>query len=495
MAEMTPLWLDRSRSSHTPLVGDASYDAAVVGAGITGVLTALLLARGGRSVVVLEGREVGAATTGRTTGKLSLLQGTKLMRVRRTHPASLVRAYVEANREGQAWVRRFCDDHGIAVQERPAYTFATSRVGELRARAELAAARQAGLDVAWTRDTGLPFATRGAVRLGGQLQLHPIELLDALVDALLAAGGTVHEHTRVRRVSRDGQAVQAHTDQGTVTADRLVVATSMPILDRAGHFARQTPQRSYAAAMRSTWMPPGMYLSADSPIRSIRSAAGPDGELLLVGGHGHVTGRTSSEAERVSGLIGWARDELGGAEVTHTWSAQDQSPMAELPYVGPLLPGDDRVLVATGYDKWGLTNAPAAALLLAATVLGGHRPDWARAMSSWSPWELTGVPRGVVHNATVGYRMAEGWLRTLGGDADAPPPEGKGGVHHGTGHPVARCTVDGVTHTVSALCSHLLGVVRWNDAERSWDCPLHGSRFAPDGSVLEGPATRPLAPR
>jgi Rieske Fe-S protein len=105
------------------------------------------------------------------------------------------------------------------------------------------------------------------------------------------------------------------------------------------------------------------------------------------------------------------------------------------------------------------------------------------------------VPKALLANGAVGYRMARGWLRAYAGDdVAAPPREGTGRVVHRAGRPVAACTVGGTTHEVSAVCSHLYGVVSWNDAEKSWDCPLHGSRFAPDGSVLEGPATEPLAP-
>jgi len=390
-----------------------------------------------------------------------VLQGTRLSRALLTNPPSVVREYVTANREGQAWLRRFCAEHGVAVQERPAWTHATTRLGELRARAEYAAARDAGLDVTW-EVPDLPFETRGGVRLGRQFQLHPRELTDALVAEYTAHGGVVHERSRMLGLERRDDGVHLAVDGGaTVVAPTVVLATSQPVTWRGGFFGRLQARRSYAAALRAGWSAPGMYLSADAPTRSLRSVPSDGGELLLVGGEGHVTGRAPSPQQHLDELLAWARDTFDVTEVVATWSAQDQAPVTGLPYVGPALPGQDDVLVATGYDKWGFTNAPAAALALAAHVMG-ESPSWARALRSWTPRELAGLPRALGFNGTVGWELAGGWARKATRRTDAP------------------------------VCTHLGGVLCWNDAEETWDCPLHGSRFDADGSVLEGPATRPL---
>lgn len=469
------MWLDRPRASHPPLTGNATFDVVVVGGGLTGLLTGLLLARGGASTAVLEARQVGDGATGNTTGKVSLLQGTKLSRILESNPPSVARDYVTANEEGQAWLARFAKDHDVAVQTRPAYTYGTTRVGELRARAEHAAADLLGLDVTWETATELPFPVRGAVRLPDQLQLHAMDLVDALAAELIAEGGALHEHTRVLDVRRGGPEVHVATSEGSVTASSVVLATNQPILLRHGFFSRLKVQRSYAAALRSSWTPEGMYLGSDPVAHSVRSLPVPGGdELLLVGGHGHPTGRTSSTERHLDDLLSWARSEFPATEVTHTWSAQDQRPMGSLPYVGPAFPGDKQLFVATGYDKWGFTNAPAAALLLAKTILGApveaELPSWRRAFATWTPREVAALWRGLMYNIEVGGRLAGGYVR------------------NGPRRPVARSTVDGVEREVSAICSHLGGVVRWNDAARSWDCPLHGSRFGPDGEVLDGPA-------
>ncbi len=496
---MTSLWLDGrpDTPASAPQLDAQHVDVAVVGAGITGLCTALLLARAGKSVLVLEARQVGAGTTGNTTGKLSLLQGTKLSRVSAKHGERLVGDYVTGNTEGRDWLIRYCAEHGVPVQREDAYTYAQSPSGIEDARAEFDACRAAGLPVEWVHDADVPFPFHGGVRLPDQAQLDPVPLLDSFVAELEHRGGSVAQGARVRSVSI-GSPLRLTVDAAdrsasrTVTAEHCVLATGIPILDRGGFFAKVSPHRSYCVALKV----PGditraMYLSSDSPTRSIRYAPTPDGERLIVGGGGHTVGRADHAADAVSELVHWAKQHYPGAVQTHNWSAQDYSPIDELPYAGPILPGTRHVWVATGFDKWGLTNGIAAALALSGQILGGHM-SWARAFAAWSPHELSGLTTALQHNLEVGYQMAKGWVAPLARHGD--PAEGQGLV---TGPPWnlrADSVVDGVHRTVSPVCPHLGGIVNWNDADCAWECPLHGSRFAPDGTLLEGPATRGLTP-
>lgn len=501
---------DRSRTARTDELSldDAAgtADVVVVGAGITGLMTAVLLARAGKDVLVLEARSVGAGTTGNTTAKISLLQSNHLSKILTRHGRSTAKAYVEGNREGMEWLLHHCDTHGIAVQREDAYTYAQSARGVPSARAEWLACGAVGLPVTWDDRADVPFPFHGGVRLPRQAQFDPMPFLDSLAAELIAHGGRIAEGVRVRRVSRDGDRVRLHVDSGggrqtgkgkeednAVRAQQVVLATGIPILDRGGFFARLKPSRSYCMAYKV----PGpitrpMMISTDAPTRSVRYAPTADGDVLIVGGAGHSVGRRKSPTAALAELDDWTQRHYPGAERTHYWSAQDYTPIDQLPYVGPILPNNEKIFVATGFNKWGMTNGPAAALALSSRILGG-RMDWAEAFASWSPHELSGLTTAMQANLEVGFNLARGWVTPATRIARRDPAGDEGGVVSGPPWDLqARCVVDGTAHTVSPVCTHLGGIVNWNDADQAWECPLHGSRFAPDGTLLEGPATRDL---
>ena len=493
---MTSLWLDTPRRfAADPFVPESRYDAVVAGAGITGLSSALLLARSGMKVAVLEARTVGAGTTGNTTAKLSLLQGTVLSALRHQYSQKLVNAYVDANREGQAWLLRFLADRSVPFQEHDAYTFSVTDGGARRVGAELAVAQAAGLDVEEAVDSGLPFASRRTITLRGQAQFNPMDVLEALATDFRKHDGVLVEGVRVRNV-KTGTDATVETDAGTIHADVVVLATGVPILDRGLYFAKLRASQSYAAALRlpdPAAIPPGMYLSAETPGRSLRSYPATTGELLVVGGNGHQVGREPSPRRRLDQLLDWAALYFPGAEVTHTWSGEDYQATNLMPFIGKLPRGGGRIFFATGYNKWGMSNSIAAALDISAQILGGHL-HWADTIHRrvTSP---AGAAAAVSLNADVAATLARSWAkvrRNPEAAARTNPAEGEGTVVLQDRKPVAVSTVDGVTCRLSAVCTHLGGLVSWNDAEKSWDCPLHGSRFSATGEVLQGPTTRDL---
>ena len=472
-----------------------SCEVLVVGAGITGLATAHALVRQGVDVVVLEARDVGGVTTSRTTGKVSLLQGSTLSSIRSKAGPKAVRAYLEANRVGMQW---WLDEvgEGPALQSRPAISYATTERGKRLLVKEWEAATEAGLPVQTLGAEAMEYdvPTLAVLRLADQLQAHPLLALEQLTQAIRAGGGRVVEGARVTGL-RAGTPHEVRTAHGPIFASTVVLATGTPLLDRGLHFARLEPERSYALSYRLPGVAPqGMYLSVDPATRSVRSVPVEGEELLVVGGNGHPVGREPHAEQQVQDLQEWTQQVFPGAEQQHRWSAQDYRTEDGIPVVGPLR-DDPTLLCASGFAKWGMANGAAAALALAGWVTG-QVPDWAQVYRQRGSAVSRAAGVGRI-NLQVGAHLARGWAGGLAATLpDEPPAEGEGVVGRGAGRGanglVGCSTVDGHTRAVSAICTHLGGRLNWNDAEQSWDCPLHGSRFAPDGSVLEGPASSPL---
>lgn len=500
---MKPLWkLDRTPPAGTPFDPGARHDVIVVGAGLTGLSTAVMLTRAGLDVAVLEAGDVAELASGGNTGKLTLLQGKRLAEIRRHHSASLVQAYVEANRAGMDWLVAFADHAGVSYERRADHSYAQDSEGLDTVREVHAAAREAGLETRMlsreeVSDAAFPLV--GAVALDDQVTIDPALVTQALAEELLAAGGTLHTGVRVTATHVLPEP-RVETPVGPMFAEHIVIATGYPILDRGLYFTKMRAFRSYCVSFAvSGDVPSSTFISVDGSTRSIRpvsDADGPGGAArLVVGGNGHPVGRSDSEAAAVDGLVEWTRQYFPDAEETHRWSAQDYESHNQIPFVGAMPRGLGSIRFATGYAKWGLSNAPAAALRLTTEILGASwhdRPSWMVKLGTrlTVPADLA---RGAVEGAKVAAAATSGWVEAESRPVPVPrPSEGEGVVANRSGRPVAISTVDGVTRAVSAVCPHLGGVLSWNDADCTWDCPLHASRFAADGTRIEGPALEDL---
>ena len=495
--QTTSLWRLTGPSIESETFSPDPCDAVVVGAGLTGLTTAVLLARAGQRVTVLEARRAGAVTTGNTTGKLSLLQGTVLSELRSHAGDGALQAYAEANREGQAWLLRQLKSWGLEAERRTAYTYAAEPAQLESLERELDAARSAGVAAFDTTETGLPFETAGALALAEQAQLQPMIVLAALAAELRERGGRLVERCRVVDVDRRDAGVRVRSVLGDIDAGVCVLASGVPVLDRGLFFAKLEPSRSFVGAYRpgptTSPLPSGMYVSAGAPGRSLRTAAGRDGEqLLLVGGGAHVTGRAERTDDELRAIDAWAQQNFGVRDRECWWAAQDYRAHSRIPFAGPLPRGGGRIYAATGYNKWGMTNAVAAALTIAADVLGGHL-EWALELRRHAA-RLPEMRDAIGANAAVAGHLVSGWASAelRSSDEVGVPVEGEGVVARDGASPVGMAKVDGEVCRVSGVCTHLGGVLNWNAAEQSWDCPLHGSRFAADGRLLEGPAVRDL---
>ncbi|MFN2543063.1 MAG: FAD-dependent oxidoreductase [Actinomycetota bacterium] len=475
------------------LQAEIAVDVAVLGAGIVGTTAALLLRRHGLDVALLERDRVGLGTTGHTTAKLTAGHNLIYESLERKHGAGAAKLYAAANEDGIEFVSRMVDKEGVDCDfERKANYVYVEDADEVDAvQAEVEACRRAGLDAGFVTETTLPYAIAGAVRLPGEAQFHPRKYLLELVERFTGEGGTVFEDTRATGL-REGGRNLVRTPGGSVRADHVVVATHYPFIDRSLIFARVHPKRSYAiAGPVEGALPDGMFISADQPTRSIRTIPDGDRTLLLVGGEGHAVGQERETTQHYGRLEEWARARFGIQSVEYRWSAQDGVPVDQLPFVGPYRVGAS-VYVAAGFQKWGLAMGTTAARIIVDRITSQDNP-YAKLFDPVRLAPRASLGRLVKENAKIPRYLAVDRLTHPQRRSVEELQPGEGGIVSGGLRPVAAYRDEtGELHRVSAVCTHLGCVVSWNGAERSWDCPCHGSRYGVDGRVIEGPATRDL---
>ncbi|MET9730146.1 FAD-dependent oxidoreductase [Streptomyces sp. NPDC006458] len=483
-----------------PPAGDLDVDVAVVGGGMAGLSAAWELVRRGREVAVLEAGRIAGGVTGHTTAKLTALHTLVYDHLRRTRGREGARLYARSQSAAIHRAAEIVTDLGIDCdwEEAAACTYAQNEQDVEKMRAEAEAAREAGLPAEFVTETELPYPVAGAVRVTGQAQFHPVKYLLGLADELCRRGGTVYEGTRVTGLT-EGKPCVLSTDTGVkVRAREVVVATHYPVFDRALLFTRLSPRRELVVAgtLDADRAPRDMYITTEENTRSVRSAPYADGTRLLVVTGEHFAPGTADVEERFDRLAAWADSRFPGLTLTHRWATQDNDSTDSVPLVGHLHPGSRHTYVATGFGGWGLSGGIMAGQLIG-DLVEGRAVEWA---GLYDPRRLVSVVREggslLTHQAHVAKHFVGDRLPSV----TSPSPEdlapGDGAVLRVGGH---RCAVhrddSGQLHAVSARCTHLGCLVAFNRAEQAWECPCHGSRFAPDGRILQGPAVRPLEKR
>lgn len=490
MAIATTVWT-APVSSAGRLEGAHEADVAIVGAGIVGLALARMLAEHGADVVVVDRHRIGEGVTGRSTAKVTALHQIVYRDVRDRHGAPAARAYASGSQAAVAWVREAA---GPLWQARDAVTVArTTDEGRIVSH-EVEAATRAGLRVVLEAEAVGWDEVISAVRLPDQGQVDPVALLQRLA-ANAPASVRIFEGSVVTGVRERPDGATVVTPAGRVTARHVVVATGLPVLDRGGFFGLCEPSASYLVALRHPGGGGDMLITADEPTRSVRWVHGDadTDRVVLVGGEGHRTGTGGSTVERYERLERWAREHLPGVgEVVARWSAEDFMPIDRLPFAGPHYRFGGPVQIVTGLAKWGLSLGVACAQALAGRLTGAEPTAFARLVDTARLPDLQGAGKLVKANAEVGRHMVRDWVEALGRPLDRQPEEGQGSTGRDGVKLRAACRVGGRTHELSAVCTHLGGIVHWNDGDQTWDCPLHGSRFTADGDVRHGPAIRGL---
>lgn len=510
-----PTWVhgfEPTARRHRPLMNDTQADVAVVGAGIAGLTTAFLLRREGFHVIVLDDGPIGGGETERTTAHLASALDDRYFELERMHGAEGARLAAESHNEAIALIEAVIDQLGVDCDftRLDGWLFNPPGVStgsgggagssEVLQR-ELEAARRAGLTVEmFNRVPDLAFDTGTALRFARQAQIHPMKYLRALVNAFVEDGGAIYTGTHVALIE-GGQTARIVTSEGhVVSASSVVVATNTPVNDRVAVHTKQSAWRTYVVAMAlpRRAMPNVLLWDTADPYHYVRTqrALGAEAfDTLIVGGEDHRTGEDVDHAARWASLEAWARERFPVTETLARWSGQIMEPVDGLAYIGRDPAGAENVFIATGDSGHGMTHGTIAGMLLT-DLIGGVDHPWAKlydprrkptgALTTWTAENL----KNAAHYADYVLPTPRNQPTRV-----EDIPRGGGAVIRKGLVPIAvSCDEAGVRTSCSAVCPHLGGMVVWNDAEQSFDCPVHGSRFDAHGHVINGPANADLQP-
>ncbi|MCK9510030.1 MAG: FAD-dependent oxidoreductase [Pigmentiphaga sp.] len=481
--------------SYPSLSHDLQADVVVIGAGIVGLTAAELLCREGKSVVVLEALRVGSQVTARSTAKITSQHGLRYRQLIDDVGEDKARLHAQANEDAIEHIARLVADEAIdcALERKTAYVYTTNAADTASIEEEAAAAIRLGLPARLSAEIEAPIAVKAALAFERQAQFNPARYLAGLA-ATVAKKASLFEMSRASEVQH-GSPCRVRTGAGaTITAADVIVATHQPIVPDGMFFAKALPfSHSVVAAPLDPSCPlGGTAVNNQEPSFSFRDDASSGQRYVIAVGPSFSTGVTRKEEQSFAQLVRFLQDTFGIPAPTHRWTNEDFSPMDGLPFVGRASSDSPHLHVAIGFDSWGITTGTAAARLITDLIMNRPNPC-AELWDASRIRPLKGGPafiQGGIESAKhfIGDRFG---LPRYKKEPDLEP--GQASVVRLQNDPVAAYRDDtGALHAVSAVCTHMGCLVGWNQTDRSWDCPCHGSRFDVDGQVLHGPATKPL---
>lgn len=493
-----PVWQTKEHKKEFPsLNNDLRVDVAIVGGGITGITAAYELSKAGKKVVVLEAREVGKGTSGTSTGNLYVSIGEHLFSIKEKHSEETLQKVAQSRQMAIDYIQARIKEYSIECEFKrvPFHLFTTqsSKSQSNIIQKEQKAAQQAGFGIKTSSSPQFPYQVDEIMTLENQAQFNPLSYVKRLAVATESENCLIYENTQVLDVE-DGEPCIIKTDKATVTADQVIMATHSPKGIYGVHTVMK-PVREHVLAVKLKVKIPenGIYWHViEDQHYSIRPYSVENEHFLLVLGEPYKVGHKNDTENSFKTIEKYVRTHFEVEEIAYSWAAQNYQPADILPFIGNS-PLQDNVYIATGFAADGLIYGTLAASILKDCILGIKNP----LIEIYSPKRFTPVASAsdfIKDNADVAFNLLNDYL--FYGKADAlkeiKPGEGKT-IKLNNERLAVYKNPDGELAIVSGICPHMGCIVHWNNGEKSWDCPCHGSRFATDGSLLEGPSYHGLA--
>jgi glycine/D-amino acid oxidase-like deaminating enzyme/nitrite reductase/ring-hydroxylating ferredoxin subunit len=486
----TSLWhATESTPKFDALTGEQTADVVIIGAGITGPTAAALLRERGRSVIVLEKDTVAGGETGNTTAHITEAVDARYHYLKRKYSPEDAKLVADASRASIAKIAELIERHVIDCRFRrvPGYLYTEKRKYVAELKTEARAAQEAGVDATFTETVPLPFLTRGAALFANQAQFHPLEYLSGLASKLDCP---IFEHTRVTDV-KNGDPCVVETEHGRVTAKAVLMATNVPIAGYTHIHTLAAPYRTYAIAFESNGEhPEGLFWDTADPYHYTRWQDTDEGTFMIVGGEDHRVGEEEDTEGCFQRLLDYTREHFGEVRERYRWSGQVIEPHGGLPLIG----GKENVYISTGYAGQGMTFGTVGAMIVADLITGAESP-WAKVFDLDRVRPHMTAREFLTENLHFPAHLAKDRLTSFDveGKSLDEVQNGEGKIVKVEGKKIAAFRDDsGALHCLSPVCTHMGCDVAFNDAEKTWDCPCHGSRFTTEGEVLNGPAREPL---
>ena len=493
---MNSLWIETTKNAINlkPMEKGEETEVCVIGAGLFGLTTAYYLTQQGKKVTVVEKGDIGEKVSGNTTGKITSQHGLFYDHLIKDYGEEYAYKYLQANEDAIKNIKNIIEKEKIECEfsEKKAYVYALNEDEVLDIEKEVDAARKIGKDAKLVTDTDLPFKVKAAIEFDGQAQFHARKYMIGLAKSIQKEN-KIYNFTTVLEVKKEGEFFTVYTDKGNIKAQYVVIATHYPIINEPGfHFLKMYQSTSYIIGIETnSKIPQGMYINDKPPIYSFRTAQYNGKEILLIGGSDHKTGEPIPDNSKYEDLERKAKQLYPDCKVLFRWNTRDCISLDKIPYIGEFSNLMTNIYIGTGFKKWGMTLSNIAAKIVTDKIMGKQNKyeeifTSTRLKPIKNRWEMKNMLKESVESIALNK------LKIESHNIESIENDNGGIIKINNDNVGIYKDKNGKIYAVKPVCTHLGCLLSWNNLDKTWDCPCHGSRFDYKGRNLYEPAIKDL---